>query len=98
MLGFLTSVGTIKPPESREAVPSSLTRRLMSELLLLFISAFVAATLVPMGSEVALFALLRQGFDPFLLVAVATLGNTGGALLNWVLGKYLQCLKNKRWF
>lgn len=98
MLGFITSVGTIKPPESREAVPSSLTRRLMSELLLLFISAFVAATLVPMGSEVALFALLRQGFDPFLLVAVATLGNTGGALLNWVLGKYLQCLKNKRWF
>lgn len=70
----------------------------MTELFLLFISAFVAATLFPLGSEVALYTLLRQGFDPVLLVAVATLGNTAGSLINWLLGKYLQQLQHKRWF
>ncbi len=70
----------------------------MSELIFLFISSFVAATLFPLGSEVALFTLLRQGFDPAVLVAVATLGNTAGSLINWLLGKYLQRLQHKRWF
>lgn len=70
----------------------------MTELVLLFISAFVAATLFPLGSEVALYTLLRQGFDPALLVAVATVGNTAGSLVNWLLGKYLQQLQHKRWF
>ena len=70
----------------------------MSELILLFISAFVAATLLPLGSEVALYTLLRQGFDPAALVAVATLGNPAGSLVNWVLGQYLQRLQHKRWF
>lgn len=70
----------------------------MTELFLLFISAFVAATLFPLGSEVALYTLLRQGFDPAVLVAVATLGNTAGSLINWLLGKYLQQLQHKRWF
>lgn len=70
----------------------------MTELFLLFISAFVAATLFPLGSEVALYTLLRQGFDPALLVVVATVGNTAGSLINWLLGKYLQQLQHKRWF
>lgn len=68
------------------------------ELVLLFLSAFIAATLLPVGSEVALYALLQKGFDPLVLVLVATLGNTGGAILNWLLGMYLHSLKNKRWF
>lgn len=70
----------------------------MSELALLFVSAFIAATLLPLGSEVALFTLLRQGFDPVVLVVVATLGNTAGSLVNWLLGKYLLHLQHKRWF
>lgn len=70
----------------------------MNELVLLFISAFVAATLFPLGSEIALFALVQQGLNPALLVAVATLGNTAGSAVNWLLGKYLQRLQHKRWF
>lgn len=70
----------------------------MTELFLLFVSAFVAATLFPLGSEVALYALLQKGFDPVALVAVATLGNTAGSVVNWLLGKYLQHLQHRRWF
>jgi membrane protein YqaA with SNARE-associated domain len=66
--------------------------------LLLFGSAFLAATILPFYSEVLLYALLRDGGDPFLLVVVATLGNTLGAVVNWVLGLYLLHFQDRRWF
>lgn len=66
--------------------------------LLLFGSAFLAATILPFYSEVLLFALLRQGGDPFILVVVATVGNTLGAVVNWLLGRYLLRFKNRKWF
>ena len=65
---------------------------------LLFGSAFLAATVLPFYSEVFLFALLRDGGDPTLLVVVATLGNTLGAVVNWVLGRYLLHFQDRRWF
>lgn len=66
--------------------------------LLLFGSAFLAATVLPFYSEVVLFALLREGGDPVVLVLVATLGNTLGAVVNWVLGRYLLHFQDRRWF
>jgi len=66
--------------------------------LLLFGSAFLAATILPFYSEVILFALLREGGDPILLVLVATLGNTLGAVVNWLLGRYLLHFQDRRWF
>jgi membrane protein YqaA with SNARE-associated domain len=66
--------------------------------LLLFSSAFLAATILPFYSEVLLYALLRDGGDPWILVAIATLGNTLGAVVNWVLGLYILKFQNKRWF
>lgn len=50
--------------------------------LLLFGSAFLAATVLPFYSEVLLFALLREGGNPAALVVAATLGNTLGAVVN----------------
>ncbi|WP_370584082.1 YqaA family protein [Motiliproteus sp. SC1-56] len=70
----------------------------MTSYLLLFGSAFLAATLLPFYSEVLLFALLREGGDPAALVAVATLGNTLGSVVNWWLGRYLLHFQNRRWF
>ena len=70
----------------------------MTGYLLLFGSAFLAATILPFYSEVVLFALLREGGDPVALVAVATLGNTLGAVVNWVLGLYLLHFQDRRWF
>ena len=70
----------------------------MSSLLALFASAFLAATILPFYSEIVLFKLLRDGGDPALLVAVATLGNTLGAVVNWGLGRYLLHFRERRWF
>ncbi len=56
----------------------------------LFLSAFISATLFPGGSEavLALLAHLQQQ-DPWLLLAVATLGNTLGGLSTFALGWWL---------
>lgn len=70
----------------------------MLSYLLLFGAAFLAATILPFYSEVVLFALLREGGDPLMLVLVATLGNTLGAVVNWLLGRYLLHFQDRRWF
>lgn len=66
--------------------------------LILFSSAFLAATILPFYSEVVLFAMIRVGEPAGLLLAVATLGNTLGAVVNWVLGRYLLHFQHKKWF
>ncbi len=53
----------------------------------LFASAFISSTLAPGGSEVVLAYLVHKGDDPaHLLLTVATIGNTLGALTTWWLG------------
>lgn len=71
---------------------------MMTSYLLLFGSAFLAATILPFYSEVLLFALLREGGNAVVLVVVATLGNTLGAVVNWLLGRYLLHFQDRRWF
>lgn len=70
----------------------------MIAYLSLFMSAFLAATILPFYSEVVLFALLRDGGDPVMLVVIATIGNTLGAVVNWFLGLNLRRFQDKRWF
>ena len=70
----------------------------MISYFVLFGSAFLAATILPFYSEVFLFAMLRDGGNPVILVAVATLGNTLGAVVNWFLGLHLLKYQDKRWF
>ncbi len=70
----------------------------MTAYLLLFGSAFLAATILPFSSEVVLFALLADGGDPLVLVLIATLGNTLGSVVNWALGRYLLHFRDRRWF
>ncbi len=52
----------------------------------LFISAFLAATILPMSSEVILVALLLSEINPVILVVVATIGNVLGSLANYGIG------------
>jgi membrane protein YqaA with SNARE-associated domain len=53
----------------------------------LFVAAFVSATLLPMGSEPALFGLLKLNPDLFWSgVLVATAGNTLGGMVTWWMG------------
>lgn len=53
----------------------------------LFVVSFLAATLIPLGSEWLLVALLLQYLDPVMLVTVATLGNALGASTTYAVGR-----------
>jgi membrane protein YqaA with SNARE-associated domain len=56
----------------------------------LFASALISSTLFPGGSEVVLGVLAAERhYDPWLLLAIASLGNTLGALTTWLLGYLL---------
>lgn len=71
----------------------------LSAYLGLFLSALGAATLLPLQSESVLVALLLSGtYVPWMLVAIASAGNVLGALLNWLLGRYLEHFRHKAWF
>lgn len=52
----------------------------------LFIAAFLAATILPIGSEVVLVGLLLNDFSPTWVVTVATIGNVLGSIINYVIG------------
>lgn len=60
-----------------------------AELWGLFFSALVSSTLFPGGSEAVLAVLARGGHHPALLLGIATLGNTLGALSTYLLGRGL---------
>ncbi len=52
-----------------------------------FTVSFVSATLLPLGSEPVLFGYIKLNEEMFwVAVCVATLGNTLGGMLNWLLG------------
>ena len=52
-----------------------------------FVVSFVSATLLPMGSEPAVFGLVKLNPDLFwAAIAVATVGNTLGGALTWAMG------------
>jgi membrane protein YqaA with SNARE-associated domain len=71
----------------------------MPALTGLFASAFLAGSILPAQSEAVLAALLLAGAQPaLLLVVVATLGNVGGALLNYALGRSAERFRHRRWF
>ena len=56
----------------------------------LFVAAFVAGTVFPLSSEVAMVALAAAGLNPIGLVVAASVGNTlGGMTCYWIgtLGK-----------
>ena len=65
---------------------------------MLFLSAFLAATVLPFYSELYLLKLLADGEPAGPLWAIATLGNTLGSVVNWLLGLYLLSFKDRRWF
>lgn len=59
-------------------------------LTALFASSFLAATLLPGGSEAVLFGALKLHPDRlWLMLAVATLGNTLGGLSSYLIGRLI---------
>ena len=72
---------------------------ILSSLFGLFVAAFVAATIVPFQSEVVFVALQVSGHVPVVwLVVVASIGNTLGAVVNYVIGRGITRFESKSWF
>jgi membrane protein YqaA with SNARE-associated domain len=65
---------------------------------ILFLSAFGAATILPLSSEIAFIGLLEEGYDPIWVWLVATAGNSLGAAVNWILGRVLTRFETRRRF
>jgi len=70
----------------------------------LFLASFLAATILPFGSEVVFVALLAAGLDAWTCTVVASVGNWLGGMTNYYLGrlgkiewieKYLKVSKEK---
>ncbi|MGI9356182.1 MAG: YqaA family protein [Rhizobiaceae bacterium] len=67
-------------------------------LLSLFAASFLAATVFPAQSEAALVGLQIAGYPVALLVMVASIGNTLGAIVNWAIGRGIERFHKRRWF
>jgi len=63
----------------------------------LFLSSFLAATILPLSSEVVLSTLLLTDLPPVALVVIATAGNVLGSLTNYALGYWVSLEVVKRW-
>ena len=68
-------------------------------LLTMFGTAFGAATILPFQSEIVFAALqLRAEIPLAILIAVASLGNTLGSVLNYWMGLWVEHYRGRRWF
>lgn len=63
----------------------------------LFVISFVAATLAPLGSELFVTALVAGGYNSWLVLLVATAGNSLGSLFNYYVGKWGGDFLFSRW-
>lgn len=70
----------------------------------LFLASFLAATILPFGSEIVFVGLIALGFDGWTCVILASVGNLLGGMTNYLLGslgkiewieKYLKVDKEK---
>ena len=65
----------------------------------LFLAAFLSATVLPFQSEIVLFSLLiTEHYQWWLLILVASVGNTLGSAANWLLGRLLAHFEDRPWF
>lgn len=53
----------------------------------LFLASFLAATILPFGSEFVFITLIAMGLDPWTCTIVASVGNWLGGMTNYYLGK-----------
>ncbi|NOQ56060.1 MAG: DedA family protein [Nanohaloarchaea archaeon] len=52
----------------------------------MFVTAFLASTIVPLGSEPLFIYLAHQGYSLIFLVLIASIGNFLGSLVNYYIG------------
>ena len=65
----------------------------------LLLISFLAATILPLSSELVLVSQLQTNeHNSFMLIATASLGNISGSIFNWLLGFYLFKYIKKKCF
>ena len=64
----------------------------------LFLAAFTAATLLPAQSEGLVVGLLLTDYTPWLVLAVASIANVLGSVVNWLCGRGIEQFRGRRWF
>lgn len=67
-------------------------------LLGLFLSSFLAATIIPLSSEIVLSGLLLSGIDPISAIVVATSGNWLGGITTYFIGRLGRWELIEKWF
>lgn len=53
----------------------------------MLIAAFLAGSFFPFSSEAIMLALMAAGLHPWVLVAYGTVGNVGGSMFNYFIGR-----------
>ena len=65
----------------------------------LFIISLLAATILPLSSEIVLTTMLLTNlFEKNILLIVASSGNILGSIFNWYLGKKITIFQDRKWF
>ena len=65
----------------------------------LFIISLLAATILPLSSEIVLTTMLLTNlFEKNILLFVASSGNILGSIINWYLGKKITIFQDRKWF
>ena len=64
----------------------------------LFIASFLSSTIIPMGSEFILIALIANGFNPYYCILIATIGNTLGGITSYGIGYLGKWEWIEKWF
>ena len=54
----------------------------------LFFASFLAATILPLSSEIVLVFLLLKSINPIILISIATIGNVLGSFVNYLIGAW----------
>ena len=65
---------------------------------MLFAVAFGAATILPLQSEAMLVGLLLADYSPTWVIAVGSVGNVLGSVVNWMMGRQVEKFRSRRWF
>ncbi len=67
---------------------------LYSNYFFLFLDSFLSALILPIRSEVAVYAMfIFKKYNPHLIFLIALSASVCGSLVNWFLGRKLQFLK-----
>ena len=64
----------------------------------LLLASFLAATILPLSSEVVFAALIAGGLDLWQCILFATVGNVAGGATCYYLGRWVKQNGLKKWF